>query len=474
MQSKNALSLISAAVALTLATAAHAQQAAPAAAPAAPTKAVGTTAAPAPATLAYGNPASAPVAAVKTEAASCKPAVATSCNDTAAAAPAKPKPVYRAPAKPVRLQLHNVIAPAIFDFSFNGDIQDALNALQLKQPQLTVLNPAGTPSAVPVRLQLQNVSLVDALRAIGEQGNNAADVIYNGSNHTARISYKAKNDMGTESSTEAKRWQSGGSARPLMGTDGLLQYPFGQAQPELTCAPLRACDIQLQTGEVINNVILGDTVRWIPAPAKTGEGVLATPHVIVKPTEAGLQTNLIITTNRRTYTLTLRSSEVNYVSRVGFYYPADMVQDWNGAAELAQRKADEDSKRKVSDMPIASIEQLNLDGYKTKGDRDLAWYPTRVFDDGTRVWIQMPASIKSNEAPALVLLDKNGDSELVNYRVKEADQGGAKVTYYIVDKLFERAGLIVGVGRDQRKVEIIKESRKTSSAGNWSSRFDNN
>lgn len=468
MQRKNSLSLISAAVALTLATAAHAQQAAPAAA--AP-KTVGTTSAPAPATLAYGNPASAPVA-TKTEAATCKPAAATSCSDAAAVVPAKPKHVYHAPAKPKTPPAF--VAPAIFDFSFNGDIQDALNALQLKQPQLTVLNPSGTASAVPVRLSLQNVSLVDALRAIGEQGNNLADVVYNGSHNTARIAYRVKNDMGTESSTEAKRWQGGGSARPVMGSDGLLQYPFGQAQPELTCAPLRACDIQLQAGEVINNVILGDTVRWIPAPAKTGDGALSTPHVIIKPTEAGLQTNLIITTSRRTYTLTLRSSEVNYVSRVGFYYPADMVQDWNGSAELAQRKADEDSKRKVSDMPITSIEQLNLDGYKIKGDRDLAWYPTRVFDDGTRVWIQMPASMKSNEAPALVLLDKNGDSELVNYRVKEADQGGAKVTYYIVDKIFERAGLIVGVGRDQRKVEIIKDSRKTSSAGNWSSRFDNN
>jgi len=282
------------------------------------------------------------------------------------------------------------------------------------------------------------------------------------------------NGMGTESSTEAKRWQGGGSARPVMGPEGLLQYPFGQAQPELTCAPLRACDIQLQAGEVINNVILGDTVRWIPAPAKTGEGALSTPHVIIKPTETGLLTNLIITTSRRTYTLSLRSSDVNYVSRVGFYYPADMVQDWNGSAELAQRKADEDSKRKVSDMPITSIEQLNLDGYKIKGDRDLAWYPTRVFDDGTRVWIQMPASMKSNEAPALVLLGKSGDSELVNYRVKEAEQGGTKVTYYIVDKIFDRAGLIVGVGRDQRKVEIIKDNRKSSSVGSWTNRSDSN
>lgn len=376
------------------------------------------------------------------------PTCSTSTNSSIDKPIKKPKP--KAP--PV------YIAPSTFDFAFTGDIQESLNALQYKQPQLTILSPDGTPTPITVHVDLHNTTLVDALRVIGEQGGNLANVTYNGANRSARISFKTKNNMGTDSSIEAKRWQAGGNARPVMGTDGLLMYPFGQSQPELTCAPLRACDIQLQSGEVINNVIIGDTVRWIPAPAKTGDGAMATPHVIIKPTESGLETNLVITTSLRTYILTLKSSDVNYVSRVGFYYPADMVQDWNGQAELDKRRADEDAKRKVSDLPVASIDQINLDAYKIKGNKRLSWYPTRVFDDGIRVWIQMPASIRSSEAPALVLLDKKGNSELVNYRVKEAEQGGNKVTYYIVDKIFDHAGLIVGVGRDQKKIEIIKTS----------------
>ena len=155
--------------------------------------------------------------------------------------------------------------------------------------------------------------------------------------------------------------------------------------------------------------------------------------------------------------MTLRSSDTNYSSVVGFYYPYDMVQNWQGEMELAQRKADEEANRKVADMPITSIEQLNLDSYEIKGNNRLAWFPTRVFDDGTHVWIQMPASMRSSEAPALVVLDRSGESQLVNYRVKSARQGGNDVTYYIVDKLFERAGLILGVGDDQQKVEIVKK-----------------
>lgn len=409
MERTKTLTLVSAAVALALASAAHAQTA-PAAKPAA---------APNPPSLAYAGgtaPAAAPAAAAPASSAanSCKPAAPVSCAAAAPAPAAPKKPVYRP--RPVQ------------------KTDDA--------------------AAEEVR-KLRALYVADMQARQEEADRKAAEAAA----------------MGTDAREEARAWQSGKKARPLMGTDGLLQYPFGQGQPEITCAPLRACDIQLQAGEVINNVILGDTVRWVPAPAKTGDGAMAVPHVIVKPTEPGLTTNLIVTTNRRTYTLTLKSSETSYVSRVGFYYPADMVQDWNGEALLAQRKAEEDSKRKVSDMPIASIEQLNLDGYKIKGDKNLAWYPVRVFDDGTRVWIQMPASIRSNEAPALVLLDKNGDSELVNYRVKEAEQGGAKVTYYIVDKLFDRAGLIVGVGSDQQKVEITK-SKGGKVATNWTSRYD--
>jgi type IV secretion system protein VirB9 len=388
----------------------------------------------------------------KASAPACAPAT-SACNDA--------KPVVHHPKKKVTPPA--TVSPATFDFHFNGDIWNSLQALTEKQPQLTVTK-TGTPLNISVHLDLHGVVLTDALRSIGEQAGTSADVIYSSGTNTARLVYRDKVDVGTSAVDESHNWQAGGTARPVMGADGLLMFPFGQYQPTLTCQPLRACDIQLQQGELVNNVILGDTVRWIPAPATTGNGNQAIPHVIVKPTEVGLQTNLIITTNRRTYMLTLKASDVQYISRVGFYYPQDMVQDWNGQAEAARRKADEDSSRKVSDLPITNIEQLNLDGYEINGDRDLAWYPVRVFDEGTHVWIQMPATIKASEAPALILIGSDGNSELVNYRVKEAEQGGLKVTYYIVDKIFTKAALIIGVGGDQQKVEITKKVRTSSNS----------
>ncbi|PPD54907.1 MAG: P-type conjugative transfer protein TrbG [Methylotenera sp.] len=348
------------------------------------------------------------------------------------------------------------IAPDRFDFAYTGELTGALQKLKEIQPGLALGKHQGKAVPITVDLTLNNASLYETLKVIAEQAGDIADVVWDG--RIAFLRYKASAPKGMDAvRVQAKKWQMGENAQPVLSPEGVLLFPFGQGQPEIVCAPLRACSIQLQKGEVINNVILGDTVRWIPAPAKTGEGPMATPHVIVKPTEKGLTTNLLVTTNRRTYVMTLRSSDTNYSSVVGYYYPYDMVQNWQGEMELAQRKADEESNRKVADMPITSIEQLNLDGYEILGNNRLPWFPTRVFDDGTHVWIQMPATMRSSEAPALVVLDSRGNSQLVNYRVKSAKQGGQDVTYYIVDKLFERAGLIIGVDRDQQKVEIVKK-----------------
>lgn len=317
----------------------------------------------------------------------------------------------------------------------------------------------------------QSVAPADRSFASPASGMSAEEIRRQIALYVAELKVQQAAERGNNAKEEARAWQAGKKARPIMGADGLLMYPFGQGQPEITCSPLHACAIQLQAGEIINGApILGDTARWVIAKAETGEGEQTTPHIVIKPTEEGLATNMMVMTNRRAYMLTLKSSAAAYESRIGFYYPADMAQEWKESAQLALRKTEADKKRKVGDMPIASIEQLNLDGYQIKGDKSLAWHPLRVFDDGTRVWIQMPASIRSSEAPALVLLDKNGGSELVNYRIKEAEQGGSKVTYYIVDKLFERAGLIVGVGSDQKKVEITK-AKAVSWSSNWNSRY---
>jgi hypothetical protein len=104
------------------------------------------------------------------------------------------------------------------------------------------------------------------------------------------------------SAASGKRWADGPDL-PARGADGGVVFPFGGALPVIVCAPLYVCDLSLQPGEAVNDLHLGDAVRWQIAPATQGVGAGAITHLIIKPTDIGLITNLVITTDRRAYAI---------------------------------------------------------------------------------------------------------------------------------------------------------------------------
>ncbi len=61
----------------------------------------------------------------------------------------------------------------------------------------------------------------------------------------------------------------------------------------------------------------------------TGQGSAEVQHLIVKPLDVGLETSLVVTTNRRTYHMHLRSHRCNFKPRLGFTYPEDATVKWN-------------------------------------------------------------------------------------------------------------------------------------------------
>ena len=79
--------------------------------------------------------------------------------------------------------------------------------------------------------------------------------------------------------------------------------------------------------------------------------------------------------------------------------------------------------------------------------------PVHVMDDGVKTYIQMPQEAIPRELPVLVVKTAAG-SEMVNYRVKD--------NIYVVDRLFDRAALLLGVGKHQTKVEIVREQQLKS------------
>src|SRR5690348_10011583 len=129
----------------------------------------------------------------------------------------------------------------------------------------------------------------------------------------------------------AKKWKAGASTqgvKPAVGADGAIRFLFGATQPSIVCAVLQVCDVELQPGEQVNSLHLGDTARWTVEPAVTGSGKSEVQHLIIKPMDTGLETSLIVTTDRRTYHLRLRSHRTEFMPRVAFTYPEDAMAKW--------------------------------------------------------------------------------------------------------------------------------------------------
>lgn len=236
--------------------------------------------------------------------------------------------------------------------------------------------------------------------------------------------------------------------QPSAGQDGRVLYSYGAGLPTLVCAPLRVCIIELQSGErLAGEPHIGDSVRWNVSPAMFGHGDSATTLIVLKPQISGLDTNLLITTDRRAYYLRLLSKPEDYVARVAFAYPAD--EDSSKWQKQMESQKDHEQKIPRVDSPKKSFDELCFD-YRLKG-KENSLKPVRVFDDGEKTFIQINRETQTREAPVLVVLGRDGKQEMVNYRVKD--------NMYIVDRLFDRAELILGTGKKAQKVEIERERK---------------
>ena len=243
-----------------------------------------------------------------------------------------------------------------------------------------------------------------------------------------------------------EKGRSGALIEPSL--DGFVNavqvYPYTEgALYRLYASPGQVSDIALQPGERLVSVSAGDTVRWVVGDTASGSGSRVRAHVLVKPVNAGLRTNLMIATDRRTYHLELESTSGSYMAALSWRYPQDEL-----AGLAARNLAAMDTEAAIVEQGL-DLSALNF-GYRITGDRPV-WTPVRVFDDGRQVFIQMPDGTRASDMPPLFVLGRGNRAELVNYRVRGS--------WYIVDRLFEAAELRLGE-RPQTTVRITKEAAR--------------
>jgi P-type conjugative transfer protein TrbG len=333
-----------------------------------------------------------------------------------------------------------------------GQNQPSSQAVQVKRTP--------SPAKPPIQPAIQNYDFAGQLRTLegGDDGASiaaAAASVGSGDFKEVPKDFQLRTDTPlTPTAQEAVRvsekWR-GETLAPAAGADGRVVYAYGAGLPTVVCTPLRVCMVELQAGErIVGEPHIGDSVRWHISPAMYGSGEQATSVIVLKPQVPGLDTNLLITTDRRAYYLRLVSKPEDYVARVAFEYPDDDSNRRWQQHELEQQIAARQAQRSVEVLPaMIAVEKMNFD-YKVKGG-DEHIRPVRVFDDGAKTFIQMPAEIQHREAPVLVVIGTDGKGEMTNYRVKDQT--------YIVDRLFDRANLVLGSGKKAQKVEITRGTK---------------
>lgn len=217
-------------------------------------------------------------------------------------------------------------------------------------------------------------------------------------------------------------------------------YPWSAgALYQVYAAPGQITDIALEPGEALTGdgpIAAGDTTRWIIGNTQSGSGATQQVHVLVKPTRPDITTNLVITTDRRTYMLELRADTSPYMPAVAWSYP-----------QVAS------SRTIVPTAPMIPPAAARHYRYGLSGDNP-PWRPIAVYDDGRHVYVEFPAGIVQGEMPPIFVIGSDGQSQIVNTRIFD--------NVLIVDQLFGAAELRLGSGKHQQTVRIVRTDGRHS------------
>lgn len=222
--------------------------------------------------------------------------------------------------------------------------------------------------------------------------------------------------------------------RPLAGGFVEARHVYAYAPGaiyELYTNPGFISTILLEPGESINAIASGDTSRWMVTETEGESDGEGRTIVLVKPQTTGLRTNIVLITDRRTYTIEASSTAGQaYSAQIAWSYPADARQ---GAYQASR--------------PLNTNYRI-----RTTRGRSPVWSPARVYDDGRRTWLEFSEAAAAADLPPLFVITPEG-AELVNYRVQ-----GQR---YMVDRVFDAAELRLGV----RAPVIVRIERRGQSGG---------
>ena len=210
---------------------------------------------------------------------------------------------------------------------------------------------------------------------------------------------------------------------------------------EVYAQPYHLTDIVLEKGEIVTATPLlsEDESVWeltagVAKDQYTGEDI---QHLFIKPAYTGLDSTLVIITDRRVYHFRIKSYKDTHMAMVKFTYPSTRNQWATKSGTVNQVVNDY--------VHITNPELLSFD-YKMKYSmwKKPEFLPQRVYDDGSYTYIQVDEIVLQKKLPVIF----NEKNEIVNYSVKN--------NVFVIPRLINKVTLRLG----KEKVTITK--KKTS------------
>lgn len=264
--------------------------------------------------------------------------------------------------------------------------------------------------------------------------------------------YLSTNDRNTldELHSREQRGADGLGLNGSVGKAGEVIFAYGSSRPVIVCAILELCDIALQAGERVNTVQIGDSARWQVSAAMSGVGSESIAHLIIKPLDVGLKTSMLITTDKRSYHLQLKSTYNDFMPQIRFVYPEQELSNINDVFAQANYNA-----RVISDQNGANNsvgrDNSKLDfNYSCSGDDEIM--PKRVYHDGKKTYIELEPSNFTRRLPGL-LITKASNSFMGKdkaYLANSHYENGR----FVVQGVIDTAKLILGTDDGSYEVKI--------------------
>lgn len=261
-------------------------------------------------------------------------------------------------------------------------------------------------------------------------------------------------------------YQRTGRAR-VVQSGTYTMVPFGHVQPTLRCAPLRVCRIELQRGEQVIDWVPGDPERWAVDFATGPDSVtVVVTKPVALPDGCDLTTNLVLTTTRRIYDVTLDSPpcseqaestnpDLPYTRQLKFYYPDDaLVMHRAPPTSPAPHSPPAAATGTGPVMSLDDLSQLHTD-YQILPDRRFPWTPKVVLDNGRQTCIRLPSEAGFSDMALLYEVNAAGGYELVQYVVRDG--------CILTDRVMLRMVLLIAGGErgDPLRLLIVRRPSRS-------------